>query len=362
MTAALVAASATVSATARPVGWRALARVLWFERRGALLGIAMLLGAFAVAVAIGELQVAGAYHRYVAAGCLEHAISRACAPGPNSLRNDSNYVSAIRIAADGFPVLIGAFLGAPLLARAYESGTFRFTWTQAVGRRRYLVATTTVLVVVVAVVGLLVGLLVDWISHPFQAVQLASQWQPGLFDAAPLVLAAWSVLGLLLGLLVGAVIGRTVAAMAASAVVLGGLAVGATVDFVPRLLSISPTMRSGVAPITNTGALNQASWQGNGPPDSWLVRAWVTGPRGSVLNNTQVMQLTARMYKAGVYKGYVTRKSPATWLSTHHYTYFLAYQPADRFWIFQLGAVVVLLAVAALAAVLAVRVVHRRGA
>jgi hypothetical protein len=31
------------------------------------------------------------------------------------------------------PVLIGAFIGAPVLARELEFGTFRYAWTQGVG-------------------------------------------------------------------------------------------------------------------------------------------------------------------------------------------------------------------------------------
>jgi hypothetical protein len=31
------------------------------------------------------------------------------------------------------PALIGAFAGAPVLARELETGTFRYTWTQGFG-------------------------------------------------------------------------------------------------------------------------------------------------------------------------------------------------------------------------------------
>src|SRR5258708_36516130 len=38
------------------------------------------------------------------------------------------------------PALIGAFAGAPLLAREFETGTFRYAWTQGFGRARWTVA------------------------------------------------------------------------------------------------------------------------------------------------------------------------------------------------------------------------------
>ena len=38
------------------------------------------------------------------------------------------------------PALIGAFAGAPVLAREMETGTFRFAWTQGFGRWRWALA------------------------------------------------------------------------------------------------------------------------------------------------------------------------------------------------------------------------------
>ena len=48
------------------------------------------------------------------------------------------------------PVLIGAFAGAPLLARELETGTYRFAWTQGVGRERQAIAKLALLGVTLA--------------------------------------------------------------------------------------------------------------------------------------------------------------------------------------------------------------------
>ena len=48
------------------------------------------------------------------------------------------------------PVLIGAFAGAPVLARELETGTFRFAWTQGFGRWRWALAKLVLLAVVLA--------------------------------------------------------------------------------------------------------------------------------------------------------------------------------------------------------------------
>lgn len=356
MTTLAVQPTPAVASPAQLVGWRDIAKVFWLERRGALLGLGALLVAFGVAVVIGERDAAAAYGRYVAAGCVQHRFTYACLT--NGLTNNSDYIPALRIAADVFPVVVGMFLGAPLLAREYESGTFRFTWTQAVGRRRFVFRTLAIASLVVVVFGVVTGLLLDWVNHPFQVVALSSQWQAGVFDSAPLLMAAWCVFGLFLGVLLGAVIGRTVAAIAAAATVIGGLALGATVVFVHWLLAIAPVVKSGISPITNPGMVNQASLQGQGFPGAWFVRAWYTGPRGNVQTNDQVMHVEVQMYSG---KGGGAEHA-ASWLSRHHYVYSLAYQPHARFWVFQLGAIALLVAVSAVLVVLTARVVERRRA
>ena len=48
------------------------------------------------------------------------------------------------------PALIGAFLGAPVLARELETGTFRYAWTQGFGRWRWTLAKLVSLAVLAA--------------------------------------------------------------------------------------------------------------------------------------------------------------------------------------------------------------------
>lgn len=206
MTTVAVQPMTVVAQPATRVGWREIAQVFWLERRGASLGFAGLLAAFAIAIVIGEHSTAASYGRYVADGCVQHPNTYACET--NDFVNNSGFIPSLRIAGDAIPAVIGMFLGAPLLAREYESGTFRFTWTQAVGRRRFVIRTLVLAALVVAAFGIVVGLLLDWVNHPFEVVAHMSQWTAGNFDAAPMLMAAWSVFGLFIGVLFGAVIGR----------------------------------------------------------------------------------------------------------------------------------------------------------
>ena len=60
------------------------------------------------------------------------------------------------------PAVIGAFAGAPLLARELEFGTFRYVWTQGAGRTRWLVALLLAGVLGVAALGTALGALLGW--------------------------------------------------------------------------------------------------------------------------------------------------------------------------------------------------------
>lgn len=84
-----------------------------------------------------------------------------------------------------------------------------------------------------------------------------------------------------------------------------------------------------------------------------------TGPRGNVLTNDQVIHVEAQMYSG---KGGDVAGHAASWLSRHHYLYSLAYQPHARFWVFQLGAIALLVAVSAVLVLLTARVIERRRA
>jgi hypothetical protein len=71
------------------------------------------------------------------------------------------------------PALIGAFAGAPVLAREMETGTFRFAWTQGFGRWRWALAKLVSLAVLLAAAAGASGVLVSW--HHRSASLLAAE-------------------------------------------------------------------------------------------------------------------------------------------------------------------------------------------
>src|SRR3984885_2368263 len=125
----------------RPIPWRRMAGVTWRQHRFALAGVAVLLGALAVWLWIIGTPL---HHAYAAAVACHPASSAACQSlvGTFNGINDqmTGPTSPGGVFLQAVPVLIGAFAGAPVLARELETGTFRYAWTQGFGRWRWALA------------------------------------------------------------------------------------------------------------------------------------------------------------------------------------------------------------------------------
>ena len=147
-----------------------MAGVTWRQHRFALAGVAVLLGALAVWLWIIGTSL---HHAYAAAVACHPASSAAC-QGLVTTFNGMNNHMAGRTSPGGVflqvvPVLIGAFAGAPVLARELETGTFRYAWTQGFGRWRWALAKLVLLAVVLAAATGAVGVLVSWYYQPYFA-------------------------------------------------------------------------------------------------------------------------------------------------------------------------------------------------
>jgi hypothetical protein len=323
-----------------------MARATWRQQRAALITLLAVSAALALAIVAGERAIRGTYARYAADGCVPQPIHESCGTVANTFAASTDGFTAVVVALHVLPVLIGVFIGAPLISRELESGTFRFTWTQEIGRTRYVLTTVTLLAAVVVAVTCALGGLLGWYAHPFDVVGVESRWGAGLFDTTALTLSAWTLFALGAGILLGTLTGRIVTAMAATAAVAGGFLVVAFWTLDRRLLSVGPL----------TAHATSAAW---GPAGSWFVRDWITGPGGHELSATAVYNLESRMNAAMAKSG---KKAGGTaWLSAHHYVQWLSYQPAGRFWYFQVIAAAVLVALAIVSALTTVWLIRRRG-
>ena len=297
-------------ASLRPVPWRRMAWVTWRQHRAALGGVALLLGALAVFLWINGLQI---HHAY-AADC-HQASSLDCAmnfSGQYGIQAD-----VVRILLQAVPALIGAFAGAPLLARELETGTFRYAWTQGIGRWRWTLAKLVLLAVAVAAAAWAFSVLFAWYLGPFTATGYAIPFATDVFDLRQVAFPAWTLAAFTIGVLAGMLIRRVVPAIAATLAVYAGLAFAAALylrqHYMPPLLTSNQNL----------------------PGSAWLVNQWYDkgGKFAFPARGPQIVSALQRYCPPG---GPGSRGlPPAQCLSQHGYVWQAAYQPGSRFWPFQ---------------------------
>ncbi|MGI5520077.1 ABC transporter permease subunit [Micromonospora sp. CA-259024] len=190
----------------------------------------------------------------------------------------SQYTQTMLFLAAGFglvPALIGAFWGAPLVARELETGTHRLVWNQSVPRRRWLAVKLTVLGLASMAVAGTLSALVTWAAAPVDQVA-GDRFSAILFGARGIAPIGYAVFGFVLGAVTGLLVRRTLPAMA---VVF--LAVIAVQFAVPNLLRPHYLPAERVTIAMNADAINQARSLGSitgGPvigglevPDAWIT-------------------------------------------------------------------------------------------
>ncbi len=261
------------------------------------------------------------------------------------------------------PAVVGAFWGAPMVAREIEAGTYRLVWNQSITRSRWL-ATKLGIAGLGAVVAGSIGLVMTWWSGPLDDAVLKGftdnsplsvpRIWPDIFGSRGLVPIGMAVLALAIGVTAGLVVRRTVAAMAVT------LATIVAVQVVMPVFVQSHLM----APESFTTALSSENIRGfmmsgdqsaadplievevaSGKPGSWVTENRTLDPDGDPVEYLPPWALACAPEP---------RANPATVdacftrLADEGYRQQVQYQPASRFWAMQLRETGLLLGVAAL--------------
>ncbi len=328
-----------------------MAWVTWRQHRTALTGVSVLLVALGVLLWTVGLQL---HHAYAAASSCRPAASVACGAMVNTLNGIGGFLTN-GLPLQAVPALIGAFVGAPLLARELEDGTIRYAWTQGFGRFRWTLAKLVALAVVVAAAAGALSVLMSWYYQPYFATGSRSQsianlalptlnpLDPGLFDLHGVAFAAWTLAAFAIGGFAGTLIRRVVPAIVATLAAYAAIAF-ATGGFLRQHY---------LAPLV-TSKLNM-------PSSAWILsQQWLT-KGGKPVSQSVLGQVLQGASPAFAGKGGVP-KSLNVWqyLVQHGYTQLTTYQPASRFWPFQWIEGGWLLALSVLLIALTVRLVRRR--
>jgi hypothetical protein len=351
MTALTVPARPEEDASLRPVPWRRMAWVSWRQHRFALGGVAVFLGVLAVCLWLAGRQL---HHAYAAAIAACHPASPLACPNMINAFDGTNGFLANGFILQAVPVLIGAFAGAPVLARELETGTFRYAWTQGFGPWRWTLAKLVPLAVVLAIAAGVFSLLLDWYYQPYfaagnQDLSLTEMTPlfPGLFDLRGIGLAAWTLVAFAIGALAGILIRRVVPTIVATLAVYVGLAFAA--GGLLRQHYLTPMVTSSLN-VPGSAAIVSQWWTKGG---KFAFTGW---PSENLLNRFCPGGPPVPVGPGGKSKAI----GLAECLTTHGYTQWTSYQPASRFWPFQWIEGGWLLALSALLIAATVLLVRRR--
>jgi hypothetical protein len=241
-------------------------------------------------------------------------------------------------------LLVGMFLGAPLLPREIQEGTAKLAWTQAASRTGWLLAQVLPLAGLLALAALAVGAEFGWWLSPFPHFDIGrigplSPWWPLRFNLVPLLLAAWVVFAFTLGVFLGAAIRRTLPAMAATLACYGAVVFEVAASW--RMHYLAPLHQVVAVQFQAAGSYSYSVYLG--PRQPAIMSEGLAWPNGRLLSNAQQQQ-------------------PATWMRLHHIVMWITYQPGSRYHVFQAIELGWLLAASALLVAAAILVVRRRPA
>jgi hypothetical protein len=315
--------------------------LIWRQHRGEAVALGVLVAAIGIIVVVlglpmHELFPVGTAH------CAVPPLDSACRNGIMHLQQDYGYATPMLILFNFVPFAIGAFLGAPLLARELEAGTWQLAWTQAVPRMRWLAVKLTALGMLTVVLTAAFSTLTTWYRQP---LDLFGRFQIDGFDASGIVPVAYALFAFAVAAAGGVLLRRSLPALAA-----------ALVAFVAVRVTVAGWLRPHYRkPITLIEAI---------PAGSGSVRAGTADLRDGILGEgisdaagNHLSDLAASIVE---HKALDAGLEPTTYLHDHGFYRWVSYQPADRFWTFQFIETGIFIGLAAILLALVIRRVNRR--
>jgi hypothetical protein len=225
--------------------------VAWRQQRPATVAAAVLLAVGGLVLLASGWQVAASARDSGLAACV--AAGGDCQVLVEAFTNRYGaMLESVSTLGALLPVVLGVLVGAPLLAREFEQGTYRLAWTQGVTRGRWLTARLAMAGGVLVAVAAVAAALLTWWWGRFDHLQISNR---AALERGGLVPVATAVLAFAIATAAGALTRRVVAALAAGlvAVLVVAIALNLTAQswLAPRPLPIAhpagqPSPRAGL--------------------------------------------------------------------------------------------------------------------
>jgi hypothetical protein len=291
--------------------------VTWRQHRSQAIGCLALLAALAVYAILVGSSMRTAFGTDALTGCLARSQGTGCPNAVTAFMNE--FGSEVNIAFWSVtlivPGLIGVLVGAPLIARELEYGTWRLAWSQTVPRVRWLTVKLALVSGGLIVLGAAITAVITWYRAPMD--QLTGHLQHNIYDFEGLVPTAYILCAFGFAVLAGLLIRRSIPAMIAAFI--PWLAIRLVVEFVFRPHFMTPLTTQGNCTPTTPCSTGISSV----PEATGHIGDWVLG-----------------MNRQGLF----------------------VYQPPDRFWPFQFIEAGIFVALTAAALGATIWLLHRRAA
>jgi hypothetical protein len=341
----------------------------WRQFRAQAVTAIAALAAFAVLLAVTRPQLASLYAASGFAGChggscvglanafldqLSNATPFGGPQGFHLLPDGTNlYVTVyalglllILIA----PAITGIFWGAPLIARELETGTGRLAWNQSITRTQWLTVKLALTGAAAMAVTEGLSLLHAWWAAPISratglggsvSVFSGGRFSPLVFATGGIAPLGYAAFGFALGVTAGLLIRRAVPAMALTLAIFAAVQVVMPLWVRPHLIPPDQT----IAAIESTSA-TYSDFSGAptltasvvpGQPGAWIISSQAVNAAGQPVSTLPAAcsptsgSLTAAPRSASAFESGVERC-----LSSHGVREAVSYQPASRYWPFQL--------------------------
>jgi hypothetical protein len=242
------------------------------------------------------------------------------------------------------PLIIGAFWGAPMIARELEAGTHRLAWNQSVARDRWLLAKLGIGGLAAMVFAGLAGLMLTWWAAPIDkaggfpvGTSQLSKFQPMVFGTRGIVPIGAAALAFAIGVCAGLLLRRTIPAMAVTLGLFAALLVAMPLWVSPHLITPAQYTRPVTANLTTmqmTGS-GQINDPVTGLPGAWILSDQIITRAGTVFTLPGVPACQTG-----------TQAQCDAWLAAQPLRQHVVYQPASRYWTFQLLETLIWLVIA----------------